>query len=150
AGKARQHVVRSPDARRFSSARVGRQVGRVRRGWQVGLMRLIGRMGTSSAAKAAGRPRVRPEKLHLFVLSAAFLIAPTPTRPTCLTCGDVVAQPRDVAADVRVVAALPGEPQTVAAAGVTRDEQNILTIENRSALDPADATRRVVLIGAPS
>jgi len=53
-------------------------------------------------------------------------------------------------AEIRAVAALPGEPHTVAAAGVTRDESPILTIENPTAFDPADAKRRVILIGAPS
>ena len=51
---------------------------------------------------------------------------------------------------VRAVAALPGEPRLVAAAGVTRDEKPILTIENPAAFDPIGAKRRVVVIGAPS
>jgi len=53
-------------------------------------------------------------------------------------------------AEIRAAAALPGEPHAVAAAGVTRDESPILTIENPAAFDPADARRRVILIGAPS
>ena len=53
-------------------------------------------------------------------------------------------------AELRAAAALPGEPHTVAAAGVTRDESPILTIENPAAFDPADTRRRVILIGAPS
>ena len=52
-------------------------------------------------------------------------------------------------ADLRSIAALPGEPNRVAAAGVTRDEAAILTIENDAAFDPASTRRRLVLIGAP-
>jgi len=52
-------------------------------------------------------------------------------------------------AETRAVAALPGEPHIVAAAGVTRDESPVLTIENPTAFDPSDTKRRVVLIGAP-
>ena len=73
--------------------------------------------------------------------------------PTCLTrqaCPTRVAA-ADAAGDaVRGVAALPGEPRIVAAAGVTRDEAAIVTIENPGAFDPGEAKRRVVLIGAPS
>jgi unsaturated rhamnogalacturonyl hydrolase len=53
-------------------------------------------------------------------------------------------------ADIRAVAGTPGEPRIVSAAGVTRDESPILTIENASAFDPADTHRRVVIVGAPS
>jgi len=73
--------------------------------------------------------------------------------PTCLTrqaCLTSVAAAQAAADAVRDVAALPGEPRSVAAAGVTRDEAPILTIENSGAFDSADAKRRVVLIGAPS
>jgi hypothetical protein len=59
----------------------------------------------------------------------------------------LAASPLD--AEVRAVAALAGEPRVVSAAGVTRDEASILTIENTTAFDPADAKRRVVLIGGP-
>jgi len=52
-------------------------------------------------------------------------------------------------ADLRSIAALPGEPNRVAAAGVARDETAILTIENDAAFDPASTRRRLVLIGAP-
>ena len=50
-------------------------------------------------------------------------------------------------AGIRTVAALRGDPQIVSAAGVTRDEAAILTIENASAFDPAVARRRLVLVG---
>jgi unsaturated rhamnogalacturonyl hydrolase len=59
----------------------------------------------------------------------------------------LAAQPID--AEIRAVAALAGEPRIVSAAGVTRDEAPILTIENATALDPAETKRRVVLIGGP-
>src|SRR5262252_1837490 len=71
--------------------------------------------------------------------------------PTGLTCPTSVAaaQLSDADAAIRTVAALPGEPHVVAAAGIRRDESAILTIENPSAFDPADSKRRVVIIGAP-
>jgi hypothetical protein len=53
-------------------------------------------------------------------------------------------------ADIRAVAALAGEPRIVSAAGITRDESPVLTIENPSAFDPADRRLRVVLVGGPS
>jgi unsaturated rhamnogalacturonyl hydrolase len=45
------------------------------------------------------------------------------------------------------VAKLPGEPQIVSAAGITKSEEPILTIENPSAFDPASTKRRLVLLG---
>jgi hypothetical protein len=83
---------------------------------------------------------------------AVFVVAflPGPTRPTCLTCLAGVAAAQAVADAVGAVATLDGEPRIVAAAGVTRDEKPIRTIENPGAFDAADARRRVVLIGAPS
>jgi hypothetical protein len=50
-------------------------------------------------------------------------------------------------AEVRAVAALAGEPHIVSAAGVTRDETPILTIENPDAFDSASPKRRLVLVG---
>jgi unsaturated rhamnogalacturonyl hydrolase len=77
-----------------------------------------------------------------------------PTRAICAACATraapvAAAQQSDIDGAIRSVAALPGEPHTVAAAGVTRDETAIPTIENPSAFDPADAKRRVVIVGAP-
>src|SRR5438093_2468255 len=46
------------------------------------------------------------------------------------------------------VAALPGEPRTVSAAGLAADETPILTLENASAFDAAPAKLRLVLVGA--
>jgi rhamnogalacturonyl hydrolase YesR len=48
-------------------------------------------------------------------------------------------------ADVRAVAALPGEPSIAAAAGLTRDDRPILTIENRSAFDATSTRLRAVI-----
>jgi unsaturated rhamnogalacturonyl hydrolase len=50
-------------------------------------------------------------------------------------------------ADVRAVAALAGEPRIVSAAGVTRDETPIVTIENPDAFDALASKRRLVLVG---
>ena len=49
--------------------------------------------------------------------------------------------------DLRAVAELPGEPTRIAAAGVTRGERPILTIENDGAFDPASARRRLAIVG---
>jgi len=49
--------------------------------------------------------------------------------------------------EIRAAAALPGEPRIVSAAGVTRDETPILTIENPDALDAAATKLRLVLVG---
>ena len=51
-------------------------------------------------------------------------------------------------ADLRTIAAIAGEPSRVSAAGVTRDETPILTIENADAFDPSATKRRLVLVGA--
>jgi rhamnogalacturonyl hydrolase YesR len=49
--------------------------------------------------------------------------------------------------NVRALAAIAGEPNRIGAAGITRDEMPILTIENGAAFDPAATKRRLVLIG---
>ena len=46
--------------------------------------------------------------------------------------------------DLRAVAALPGEPRIVSAAGLTKEDQPIFTIENAAAFDPADKLRAVI------
>ncbi len=51
-------------------------------------------------------------------------------------------------ADLAAVAALPGEPHTVSAAGLAADESAVLSLENASAFDPSVARRRLVLVGA--
>src|SRR5262245_66425311 len=50
-------------------------------------------------------------------------------------------------ADLKALAAIKGDPAIVSAAGVTRDEAPILTIENADAFDPAPAKRRLVIVG---
>ena len=50
-------------------------------------------------------------------------------------------------ADLRALAALKGEPSIVSAAGVTKGDQPILTLENASAFDAKAAKRRAVIYG---
>jgi rhamnogalacturonyl hydrolase YesR len=47
--------------------------------------------------------------------------------------------------DLEAVARLPGEPSIVSAAGMTRDDRPILTLENSSAFDAESTKRRVVV-----
>lgn len=49
--------------------------------------------------------------------------------------------------ELRAVAALPGEPSSVAAAGLTKDDAPILTLENPFAFDRASTKKRVVVFG---
>jgi unsaturated rhamnogalacturonyl hydrolase len=62
----------------------------------------------------------------------------------------VVPREASIDAEIREVAALAGEPHVVSAAGVTRDETPILTIENPDAFDTASGKRRLVLVGGGS
>ena len=48
--------------------------------------------------------------------------------------------------DLEIVANLPGEPRAVSAAGVTRTEQRLLTLENASPFDSTNAHRRLVVV----
>ena len=57
----------------------------------------------------------------------------------------VSAQPLE--SQVAAAAALPGEPRIVSAAGITRRETPLLTIENPSAFDPASTKLRLVIVG---
>src|SRR5437868_7630973 len=50
-------------------------------------------------------------------------------------------------AQVGAVASLAGQPHMVAAAGLTKSDARILTIENDSAFDPSARRRRLVVIG---
>jgi len=52
-----------------------------------------------------------------------------------------------LAIDIRAVAAVPGEPHAVSAAGLAADDTPILTIENLSAFEAAPTKRRLVLVG---
>lgn len=90
--------------------------------------------------------RLWPKSLFPTLIVVLFLFD-----PTCLTrLTRVAAAQTDIDSALRAAATLAGEPRIVAAAGVTRDEKPIRTIENPGAFDAADARRRVVLIGAPS
>jgi unsaturated rhamnogalacturonyl hydrolase len=72
----------------------------------------------------------------LFVLTAvACFASPAPTATA----------PLDV--DLKALASLPGEPSIVSAAGVTRSEAPLLTVENPSAFDPASSKLRLVIVG---
>jgi unsaturated rhamnogalacturonyl hydrolase len=71
----------------------------------------------------------------LFAVAAACLAAPAP----------VVGA--SIEADLKVLAALPGEPRSVSAAGITRNQTPLLTIENPAPFDPASAKRRLVIVG---
>ena len=50
-------------------------------------------------------------------------------------------------AAVEALAAIPGEPRTVSAAGTTRDDIPLLTLENRTPFDSSRPERRIVLVG---
>ena len=50
-------------------------------------------------------------------------------------------------ATLNEVAAVPGDPGIVSAAGTTRDGQRIRTIEHGAPFDPARSERRLVLVG---
>ncbi|MGH9140532.1 MAG: hypothetical protein ACRD2I_05250, partial [Vicinamibacterales bacterium] len=57
---------------------------------------------------------------------------------------DLFSAPLD--ADLRALAAIPGEPRLVSAAGITRNDTPLLTIENPSAFDPAASRLRLVIV----
>ncbi len=53
----------------------------------------------------------------------------------------------DLRTALDALAALPGEPRIVSAAGVARDETPLLTLENPSPFDAARPQRRLVIVG---
>ena len=65
---------------------------------------------------------------------------------TLLLSAAIAAAPYE--ADLKAVAALPGEPHTVAAAGVRQDETAILTLENPDAFDVRSPKRRVAVFSS--
>ena len=73
--------------------------------------------------------------LLVVLIAVACFASPTPTATA----------PLDV--DLKALAALPGEPSIVSAAGVTRSETPLLTLENPSAFDPASTKLRLVIVG---
>ena len=50
-------------------------------------------------------------------------------------------------ADLRAIAELAGEPRIVSAAGITRGDTPLSTLENPSAFDPASSRSRLVIVG---
>ena len=50
-------------------------------------------------------------------------------------------------AELGAIAALPGEPRLVSAAGITRNETLLATLENPSAFDPSGSKLRLVIVG---
>ena len=63
-----------------------------------------------------------------------------------LVCATLVAA-ASLPSDIASIAALPGEPHAVGAAGLAGDDAPILTLENPSAFDPTVLQRRLVLVG---
>ena len=79
-----------------------------------------------------------------FVLAIAIVAGlPPGARPAAIPAA------ASLEAEIRAAAALAGEPHIVSAAGVTRDESPILTLENPDAFDRASAKRRLVIVGGP-
>jgi rhamnogalacturonyl hydrolase YesR len=64
-----------------------------------------------------------------------------------MICAIAIAATLTLEADIHSIAALPGEPATVAAATVTHDGRLLLTLENPWAFDPSSPRRRAVLVG---
>ena len=56
-------------------------------------------------------------------------------------------QDRSLQGQLEAVAMLPGEPRIVSAAGMTRRDEAILTLENPSAFETSRAVRRLVIVG---
>ena len=76
----------------------------------------------------------------------------TAVAPARQGASTVAAQPRaggtaDLREALDALAALPGEPRIVSAAGVTRDETPLLTLEDPSPFDVSRPERRIVLVG---
>src|SRR5262245_65054720 len=64
-----------------------------------------------------------------------------------LVASAVLATAPTLDARIAGVASLAGRPHAVAAAGLTKSDARILTIENDSAFDPSLRRRRLVVIG---
>ena len=78
--------------------------------------------------------------------------AETGAAPARQGASTAAAQPRpagteELRAALDALAALPGEPRIVSAAGVTRDETPLLTLEDPLPFDSARPERRLVLVG---
>src|SRR4051794_13652494 len=93
----------------------------------------------------AARPGAPPKigLLHCASMTRAVLVA---VAAVCLaTRAPLLAASID--ADLKALAALPGEPRLVSAAGITRNETPLLTIENPAPFDAAAKKRRLVIVG---
>ena len=98
-----------------------------------------GEAALATAASGAARPRAEGR-----TAASAGRTGRNATRASFQPRSDETADPR---AALDALAALPGEPRIVSAAGVTRDETPLLTLENPSPFDPSRAERRLVLVG---
>ena len=67
------------------------------------------------------------------LIAAACIVAPAATAP--------------LDADLKAIAALPGEPRVVSAAGLTRGDTQLATIENPAAFAAASSQLRLVIVG---
>lgn len=61
-----------------------------------------------------------------------------------------VAVSQSLDADIRAVAAIPGEPSAIGAAGLSANDEPALTLENELAFDFASGIRRLVIVGGPA
>ncbi len=98
-----------------------------------------GEAALATAASGAARPRAEGR-----TAASAGRAWSSATRASFQPRSDETADPR---AALDAVAALPGEPRIVSAAGVTRDEMPLLTLESPSPFDPSRPERRLVLVG---
>jgi unsaturated rhamnogalacturonyl hydrolase len=89
------------------------------------------------------RGPARPLLLHFASMKRALIALLTAAACLASTRKSVAAS---IDADLRALAALPGEPQIVSAAGITRNDTPLSTIENRSAFDPASSRLRLVIV----
>ena len=93
--------------------------------------------------KNAAQRRVRRVVIAGMATGLALLLAgPAETRAQA-PAGDA----GDLRAALERLAAVPGEPRTVSAAGMTRDDIPLLTLENDAAFDFSRPERRLVLVG---
>ena len=93
--------------------------------------------------KNAARRRVRRVVIAGMATGLALLLAgPAETRAQAPTGGS-----GELRAALETLAAVPGEPRTVSAAGMTRDDVPLLTLENDAAFDFSRPQRRLVLVG---
>ena len=102
------------------------------------------RSGAGEAAPAGAATAAAPPRAEGRTAAPAGRTGPGATRASFQPRSNETADPR---AALDAVAALPGEPRIVSAAGVTRDQTPLLTLENPSPFDPSRAERRLVLIG---